>query len=326
MKKYLATVVSVSALVATSAMAADLPSIKSAPVAPAPQLWTGAYAGMNIGYGFGIPNGTNTSSYPLVDNWDDAQQLGGTKNWKDSSQGIILGNNGGASITQQGVIGGGQLGYNFQLRERYVVGAEIDIQGTGITGNGTSFGAGRGELDLRTRSGQADIYSRYVAGSNLISASVDWLGTVRARAGYLITPTLLAYGTGGFTYGGISLSTNPSALVQYKGDPTGNYYGYQGAVGYRGKANTVGVGWNAGGGFEWMFMPNWSVKTEAIYYSLGSQTVMSYTYAPAYRLNTVRTGDWLTQNRNQLSYNGIIARAGVNYHFNLGSIPVVAKF
>lgn len=81
MKKYLATVVSVSALVATSAVAfaADLPSRKEAVIAPAPQLWTGAYAGLNIGYGFGIPNGTNTSSYPLIDNWNDVQPLGELK-------------------------------------------------------------------------------------------------------------------------------------------------------------------------------------------------------------------------------------------------------
>ena len=101
------------------------------------------------------------------------------------------------------------------------------------------------------------------------------------------------------------------------------------SVGYQGNSNTLAVGWNAGGGFEWMFMPNWSVKTEAIYYNLGSQTITSYTYAPAYIFtsgSTTRTGDWLTKNMNQISYNGIIARAGINYHFNLGSMPVVTKF
>jgi len=109
--------------------------------------------------------------------------------------------------------------------------------------------------------------------------------------------------------------------------------GYQGAAGFQGNTNSLAVGWNAGGVFEWMFLPNWSVKTEAIYYSLGEQAVTSYTYAPAYSLAYngaagvahAQTGAWLTQNNNTVSFNGIIARAGVNYHFNLGSLPVIGK-
>jgi len=30
------------------------------------------------------------------------------------------------------------------------------------------------------------------------------------------------------------------------------------------------VGWTAGGGMEWMFHPNWSVKAEYLYYDLGA--------------------------------------------------------
>ena len=37
---------------------------------------------------------------------------------------------------------------------------------------------------------------------------VDWLGTVRARLGFLVTPNLLAYGTGGLAYGKVEGSTN----------------------------------------------------------------------------------------------------------------------
>ena len=33
------------------------------------------------------------------------------------------------------------------------------------------------------------------------------------------------------------------------------------------------VGWNVGGGLEWMFMPNWSLKAEAIYWNMGNMTV-----------------------------------------------------
>jgi outer membrane immunogenic protein len=40
------------------------------------------------------------------------------------------------------------------------------------------------------------------------SKSLDYLGAVLACVGYLVTPTLLVYGTGGLAYGGINLNTN----------------------------------------------------------------------------------------------------------------------
>jgi outer membrane immunogenic protein len=316
-----------------SALAADLPSIKSAPVAAPAPMWTGFYAGLNIGYGFGTSNGSYTSAYPLLDTWDDAQATArGLLSFKDNSQGITFGNAGNAPMTQNGVIGGGQIGYNLQLQDRYVIGFEADIQGTGITGNGKSYNLSRGELDYSFRSGTPrDGYSRLVFGQNAISASVDWLGTARLRAGYLITPTLLAYGTGGLTYGGITATSSPGAIAGYYGDLTGTFRGWQGSVGLQGNSNTLAVGWNAGGGVEWMFMQNWSAKAEAIYYDLGAQTLTSYTYGPEYTFRGTGfsnpTGAWLVQNNNTISYNGIIARAGVNYHFNFANVaPVVAKF
>jgi len=286
-----------------------------------------------MGYAIGTSNGTYTSSFPVFDNWDNAQSVGTGKLFTsafDNSSGIILANNGSAMMTQNGVIGGGQLGYNLQLMDKYVVGFETDFQGSGITGSGKSYGLGKGELDLRAYTGQnIDWYARNVYGTNYITGSVDWLGTARVRAGYLITPTLLGYATGGLTYGSITASASPAALATYQLDFSNRRtLGAQGSIGFQGNANSLAVGWNAGGGFEWMFAQNWSVKTEAIYYNLGSQTVTSYTYGPAYIFKnngTTRTGDYMMQNKNTLSYNGIIARAGVNYHFNLGSLPVVGK-
>jgi outer membrane immunogenic protein len=32
-------------------------------------------------------------------------------------------------------------------------------------------------------------------------------------------------------------------------------------------------GWTAGGGLEWMFMQNWSLKAEALYWDLGRMNV-----------------------------------------------------
>ncbi len=113
---------------AGAALAADLPSRKQAPVyvPPPPAFtWTGAYAGLNIG--------------------------GGWSNGWSGARGYVL--------------GGGQIGYNYQLSQLFVVGLETDFQGAS-------------------------------------SRRLNWFGTVRGRLGVTpFNPNLLIYGTGGFAYG-----------------------------------------------------------------------------------------------------------------------------
>jgi outer membrane immunogenic protein len=72
-----------------------------------------------------------------------------------------------------------------------------------------------------------------------------------------------------------------------------------------------------------MVSQNWSVKGEALYYDLGNTSVTNTMYlpeAPAASINP--TGGSTTR----AYYQGVIARAGINYHFNLASMPVVAKY
>ncbi|MGA9826621.1 MAG: porin family protein, partial [Methylocystis sp.] len=71
MKRILFTVSAIAlAISAGSAIAADLPSRKEAPVyvppPPPPPLWTGFYAGLNIGGGWSS-NGGNNSYLPYAD-------------------------------------------------------------------------------------------------------------------------------------------------------------------------------------------------------------------------------------------------------------------
>ncbi len=92
MKKFL--VAALMASVASSAMAADLPTHKS-PMAPAPMYsqpaftWTGFYVGINGGYGFGEMSNTSFSN---------------------PSGGLV----------------GGTIGYNYQMGQ-FVIGAEADL-------------------------------------------------------------------------------------------------------------------------------------------------------------------------------------------------------
>jgi outer membrane immunogenic protein len=79
-----------------------------------------------------------------------------------------------------GVLGGGQVGYNWQSG-RVVYGIEADFAASSIE-EGVS-----GCIS-------SSMGSRICAHA---SASLDWLATVRGRIGYLIDPRILAYATAG---------------------------------------------------------------------------------------------------------------------------------
>lgn len=66
--KFFKITASLLLLNSASALAADLPSIKSAPVAAPTPIWTGFYAGLNAGYNFGTNN--NINSYNQGFPWD----------------------------------------------------------------------------------------------------------------------------------------------------------------------------------------------------------------------------------------------------------------
>jgi opacity protein-like surface antigen len=83
----------------------------------------------------------------------------------------------GWSDDADGVVGGGQIGYNWQSQQ-FVFGIEADISGADIGVSETLVVPGS------------------VFGS---SASIDWLATIRGRAGILLQPNLLLYGTAGLS-------------------------------------------------------------------------------------------------------------------------------
>jgi outer membrane immunogenic protein len=305
-KLLLASVATLAAVSAFSAFAADLPSRKAAPVyAPPPPMWTGFYAGLNAGYNFG----TNSNAYSQ--NW-------GT-NWVEAGVVALPGTapiamDAFASNTQSGFIGGGQIGYNYQYGSNILLGIETDIQGTGIRGTARGGGAatGVGEPDATTRA----------VGQTGIQGGVDWLGTVRGRIGYLWTPTLLVYGTGGFAYGGVYANVVQSAYENTY-DTNGDYALTNTWVG-GGRQNQLLTGWTAGGGAEWMFMPNWSLKAEAVYWDLGRMNVQTATFGVSGNASVLANN--LGWGRSSVSYQGVQAKVGVNYHFNWGAAPVVAKY
>jgi outer membrane immunogenic protein len=259
------------ALPAASAFAADLPSRKEPPVVvappPPPPLWTGFYIGVNAGYSWSNSNAISQS-------YADTLPGGFATN-------AALGNLPGQVLApNDGFIGGGQLGFNWQFNDRFVVGGEADIQGLTGGSNSASF------IGVDTASS--------------FSRSLAQIGTIRGRLGFLATPTLLVYGTGGFAYGQATL--------------TANYYGvWSSPLQQIDNASRSLVGYAVGGGLEWLFLPNWSVKAEYLYYDLGSLSTSGVQYSyTSKKIAAISTAQSDTR------FNGHIVRVGVNYHFSWG--------
>jgi outer membrane immunogenic protein len=93
------------------------------------------------------------------------------------------------------------------------------------------------------------------------SIKQTWDGSVRARAGYLVTPWILAYGTAGFAYGDVSGSFGYSAHDIFD-------LGYSTTGG--GSWSDTRVGWTAGGGVETIISAGLTLRLEYRYTDLGS--------------------------------------------------------
>jgi outer membrane immunogenic protein len=260
MKKLLIAGAALAALIGTPALAADM-ALK-APPPPAPVcVWCGWYVGVNIGGGWGNNNTGNFVT--ATPDFGPAIALG-----------LVPGNLG---LKPSGVLGGGQVGYNWQTGI-WVFGLEADFQGSDVKDSRT-INLGIPPVSLTT----------------LSSDKLSWFGTVRGRLGITPAANFLLYGTGGFAYGETKDSGqwfNPAVPVT-----GGNFFSSQ--------SNTRG-GWTAGGGAEWMFMPKWSFKVEYLYADLGNTNLTLRDTTGNFPASTLTY---------QYKHRYNIARAGVNWHF-----------
>lgn len=180
--KKLATAIAITALIGTPAFAADM-ALKVPPPAPAPvPTWTGFYGGIQFGGGWGDEAVNNNSGNDPV-----AVSL---------FNGAIFGNSpllGAPRISQSGAVGGVEAGYNWQVGSTWLLGIETEFSGSGMSG---------------TNSATAGFLGATASQMETVNQQTDWFGTVRGRAGWLATPNLLLFGTGGFAYGKVSDSVN----------------------------------------------------------------------------------------------------------------------
>jgi outer membrane immunogenic protein len=204
---------------------------------------------------------------------------------------FFYGNDFGPLRSQTGGFGGGQIGANWQTG-MFVFGIEADAQGASIRSNAFVTNA------------------PYLTAGNAVTISsaqrVDYFGTVRGRLG-IGWDRLLIYGTGGFAYAGIR---NSFAYADTFGFTAFNNNGTSGRTGYA-----------VGGGIEWMFAPNWSIKGE--YQYLGFRRGPNDSAIET--VGGVPSAFLITRNAQATSLH--TARVGVNYHFNWAeSAPVVARY
>ena len=236
------------------AAAADLPAtmVTKAPPALRAMNWTGFYAGANVGGSWGHQRVSLDSATTGARLLSDSPGL-------------------------NGVIGGGQIGYNWQPLDRpWVFGVEADIQGSGQRSDGAFFVAGVTAPGIVA-----------LPGDNIVFQDrLDWFGTLRGRIGWAMgeRSNWLPYITGGLAYGQGTISGNGTA----------------GGVPVAFNTTTTYAGWVLGGGVEWAFWDRWSAKAEYLYMDLGRGPVIPLT--PMLNINAGRMID-------------NIGRVGVNYHF-----------
>jgi outer membrane immunogenic protein len=135
-----------------------------------------------------------------------------------------------------GWLAGGQVGYNWQTGMS-VFGIEADAQGMG-----NKFAADTAPFGDPFFNGKG----RFAQ----FSSSIDWLVTVRGRAGIAATPALLLYVTGGVAVASANIKYNSVSAFA----PSVVIATYSG--------NDVRAGWTAGIGAEYALGGGWSAKAE----------------------------------------------------------------
>ncbi|MBR0789256.1 porin family protein [Bradyrhizobium manausense] len=188
-------------------------------------------------------------------------------NWTGFYLGVV---GGGAwedanSPRMQGGFVGGTAGYNWQTGN-VVFGVEAD-------------GAW---ADVNASAAGVVIVPGLGAIPTSVSSKTDAMGTVRGRIGWAVNNVLL-YGTGGYAW----IDNKITATLGAASISDSKFHS----------------GWTVGAGVEAFFAPQWSVKGEYLYRSLGGETYFGAVPTGTVNFHTVQVG--------------------VNYHFNG---PVVAKY
>jgi outer membrane immunogenic protein len=266
-----ASVAIFSLAVIGAASAADLPLPTKEPPPYPVYNWTGFYFGANGGGGWSHDSFTQTGFSALGDT-----TFSGTR-------------------TGSGGLAGGQIGFNYEFPNRWVLGIEADADWANISGASSGcpiFSTGP--------------FTGLVSGCGTAGVTLNDFGTVRGRVGYAFN-NVLVYGSGGWAWGN---SSGRTALTCLGFACPGASTAFTGGTA---SFSNSPSGWTAGAGIEWGFLPNWSIRVEYLHVEFDN---ISTNYG-----TTITTGLGPAATTAHVSTNsGIdIARVGINYLFNFGS-------
>lgn len=142
----------------------------------------------------------------------------------------------GFSSNLDGPLAGAQLGYNWPVNS-FLLGFEADASWSGLEGSYRRIEIGGG----------------YYFNAD---SDVDWLASLRARAGLIWESTLL-YGTGGIAFAGSNT------------DVTSDYSGVDVSI----SDSITHTGWVLGAGFETKISSNMTARLEYLHYDFGGADI-----------------------------------------------------
>jgi outer membrane immunogenic protein len=258
------------ALSATAASAADLAArtYTKAPMMAPVYSWTGFYLGLNAGGAWSDSNATTSTVFSPV-------------GYFATTSVPAIGTVGNQNLNRTSFTGGLTGGYNWQINNA-VIGIEGDFNYLGFK---------------KSVSGSA-IYPCCAPTAFTVntSASADWLATLRGRVGFLATPALLLYGTGGLAVANV----RSSYLF------TDTFDGARESA----SISSTRYGWTAGAGAEYALQNGWSIKAEYLYVDLGRASTTST------NLTTGTLGAFpASVFTHTVNLRENIGRVGINYKF-----------
>jgi outer membrane immunogenic protein len=186
--------------------------------------------------------------------------------------------------TFDGVLAGGQVGYNYQISQ-WVIGVEAQFSWTNIDGSN------RHEAIL--------LANRHT----ITDTDVNWVTTLTGRLGMTFGPALI-YVKGGGAWADFESITN-------------SFVSSTGVLQQTLAGSETRTGWTVGGGIEYAFSPNWSIKGEYNFIDFGTERITRS------GTNFV-TGAAVTRFRDADTQLNIV-KFGINYRFGGGG-PVVASY
>jgi outer membrane immunogenic protein len=246
------------ALGTSAASAADMP-LKAPEIVPV-FTWTGWYIGGNVGWMRGnadidpVCSSFNNPDCPtLFPGFAFTTNIPGVPPMTTVVPGA-LGALPGVSGSDKSFMGGGQIGYNWQVQHA-IFGVEADLDWTHI------------RMSLSQNAiAPPGVAPGFFGTVNANSAfSNDWVGSVRGRLG-LAFDRFMIYGTGGLAFAGTTVNTAWAYTPPGNAIPAFNLPGPTGN-----NEPQVLMGWTAGVGGEWYVGERVSVGAEYRHSDFGHQ-------------------------------------------------------